>query len=253
MDRMPSEVLSGDRSFSAASTTKPNFRIWDDNRVLSIFGKAVDSIAILRTKVLRGAGVNDCGGLSLGSSVFAGVLEFLEECHVIAFGHDHQSIPSLYDSKEYAGFMRNLVCWDGGIDSFEQSDNFDTLSKHLYPNLQRVHNIATGAESLSPESQAFFADFTENKQSPYMQFLVWAMSRRFCRSANGRLGWVALQARVGDKICLFYGGDVLFTVRQESDEHIVYYRCVGECYLDGLMNGEAITMDHIQSDEFHIR
>jgi len=45
-------------------------------------------------------------------------------------------------------------------------------------------------------------------------------------------------AEVGDKICLFYGGNLPYVIRPRGDGT---YRYIGDCYLDGVMYGEAMV------------
>jgi hypothetical protein len=44
--------------------------------------------------------------------------------------------------------------------------------------------------------------------------------------------------QIGDKICVLFGGEVLFILRPAGET----YRLVGECYVHGLMSGEAMAM-----------
>jgi hypothetical protein len=76
-----------------------------------------------------------------------------------------------------------------------------------------------------------------------------AMKRKFCRTVDGHLGYVPLLAE-GDAICVLYGGQVLYVLRPDGDDH---YQLIGECYLHGFMHGEAIEMTEIESQNFHIR
>ncbi len=59
-------------------------------------------------------------------------------------------------------------------------------------------------------------------------------------SAEGFMGLVPAHTRPGDEICLFGGGTTLYAVRHlrsEDDEDV--YRFLGECFVYGLMDGEA--------------
>ncbi|KAK3319024.1 heterokaryon incompatibility protein-domain-containing protein [Apodospora peruviana] len=59
----------------------------------------------------------------------------------------------------------------------------------------------------------------------------WAVGRRFCRTENGRLGFVPADAKAGDKICLIRGHGSLYVLREHGDKHHV---AVGECSFDDL-------------------
>ncbi|KAI8938742.1 hypothetical protein NX059_004609 [Plenodomus lindquistii] len=60
--------------------------------------------------------------------------------------------------------------------------------------------------------------------------------RKFFITAAGRMGLCPLGTRVGDGVVVLYGGSVLYVLRAASDGE---WRFVGECYVDGVMFGEA--------------
>lgn len=45
--------------------------------------------------------------------------------------------------------------------------------------------------------------------------------------------------RVGDLVCVLYGGDVPFILHPDGQGH---YKLIGECYVSGIMQGEALNM-----------
>ncbi|KAJ9642859.1 hypothetical protein H2199_004380 [Coniosporium tulheliwenetii] len=74
------------------------------------------------------------------------------------------------------------------------------------------------------------------------QFLEYH-SRAFgklCVTHNGYIGNAPHSTLPGDKICFFYGSRVPFVLREEGAS----YRIIGDCYIHGLMNGEAFELDH---------
>lgn len=77
----------------------------------------------------------------------------------------------------------------------------------------------------------------------------WSAVRRFCFTSNGRLGQFAPGSEPGDRICVLSGGEVPFMIRSTSGDAQGMYQLVGECYLDGMMNGEAWKLsDHVVED-----
>lgn len=61
--------------------------------------------------------------------------------------------------------------------------------------------------------------------------------RRLVRCANGKLATVPLRAQRYDIVCVLFGCSVPVVLREvEAD----VYEFVGECYVDGIMNGEAL-------------
>jgi hypothetical protein len=61
--------------------------------------------------------------------------------------------------------------------------------------------------------------------------------RRFTITKKGYMGLTPPKAQVGDLICVFIGASTPFVVREMEDG---YFRLVGECYVHGLMDGEAM-------------
>jgi hypothetical protein len=63
--------------------------------------------------------------------------------------------------------------------------------------------------------------------------------RRFFVTKEGRLGQASLAARVGDGFFVALGAQVPFVVRR-TGTGAGGYEFVGECFLDGVMDGEAL-------------
>ena len=64
----------------------------------------------------------------------------------------------------------------------------------------------------------------------------YAQCRRLAYSTNGYMALVSHQAMEGDIIYALFGGSVLYVLRPKGDQFIL----VGECYVHGLMDGEAM-------------
>ncbi len=74
--------------------------------------------------------------------------------------------------------------------------------------------------------------------------------QRLCWTSTDHIGPVPWAVEVGDKICMFYGGEVLYVLR-ESDNGVQCF--VGECYIHGLMDGEGFAQfnsDAADDEEF---
>ena len=57
----------------------------------------------------------------------------------------------------------------------------------------------------------------------------------------GKMGLAPAAARVGDRICIFFGGQLLYVLREREE---IKWEFVGECYVHGLMDGECLDGDH---------
>ena len=60
--------------------------------------------------------------------------------------------------------------------------------------------------------------------------------RRLLRTDRGLIGIAPSAAKIGDRICVLYGGSVLYVLRAQKNPTYVF---IGECYVHGFMDGEA--------------
>lgn len=68
---------------------------------------------------------------------------------------------------------------------------------------------------------------------------VWTPHRRFCITTEGRLALVPDHAAPGDTIAVLFGSEVPYCLRLQEDGT---YTVIGECYLHGMMHGEALQL-----------
>ncbi|KAJ5611778.1 hypothetical protein N7528_008883 [Penicillium herquei] len=110
-----------------------------------------------------------------------------------------------------------------------------------------------------------------------MRELMWEIEgvtlvKRFCSTTKGRLGWVPRRARPGDLVCVFDGADMPYVIRprvKKRTEKLSFtywyhqlsgnqsvpldgqpdpeYVLVGQCYVHGLMGGEAMALRDSES------
>ncbi|KAF5580683.1 heterokaryon incompatibility (het-6OR allele) [Fusarium pseudocircinatum] len=82
--------------------------------------------------------------------------------------------------------------------------------------------------------------------------LIEQFNRRFFRTENGYMGLGPPDIQTGDAICLLLGGSVAYALRRSAHETWTY---VGECYVHGIMDGEATVKgieDKTDFAEYHI-
>ncbi|KAF1959328.1 HET-domain-containing protein [Byssothecium circinans] len=65
--------------------------------------------------------------------------------------------------------------------------------------------------------------------------------RRFCITRKGHFCLLPPTASEGDLICVLLGGEVPYILRRIDNQSPDFYTMVGECYVHGIMDGEAIT------------
>ena len=66
-------------------------------------------------------------------------------------------------------------------------------------------------------------------------------TRKLCQTRKGFVGLVPKGAVVGDRVYVFLGGQVLYTVRPDAVDEMKF-TFVGECYLHGNMDGEVMAL-----------
>jgi hypothetical protein len=75
---------------------------------------------------------------------------------------------------------------------------------------------------------------------------AWA-GRKFCITAKGLIGLIPGGSRAGDSILVLPGMQVPCVVRKVNRDSGLAgnakWKCVGECYLHGIMNGEALKIN----------
>ncbi|CEF76475.1 hypothetical protein FGSG_13424 [Fusarium graminearum PH-1] len=83
--------------------------------------------------------------------------------------------------------------------------------------------------------------------------------RRFFVSKNGYIGLAPPDTQVGDMICVFAGGKIPFIIRNlekgkepsnDTGEFELECSLVGDAYVHGLMDGEAVQMIDEKAKEF---
>ncbi|KAI0865764.1 hypothetical protein F4860DRAFT_264802 [Xylaria cubensis] len=67
-----------------------------------------------------------------------------------------------------------------------------------------------------------------------------------CFTQGRFVGLVPEATVAGDQICLFHGGNVPFVVRKKGPA----YTLVGECYIHGIMNGQALQRPGLENQRF---
>ena len=64
------------------------------------------------------------------------------------------------------------------------------------------------------------------------------------------MGRVPHGSAVGDIICILLGGNVPFVIRECSEGR---FRLIGECYIHGIMDGDAMEQQGIKSSHRDFR
>ena len=84
-----------------------------------------------------------------------------------------------------------------------------------------------------------------------MAFAEKFSSAVICVTKRGYVGLLPRKARPGDHRDIFHGGAVPFLLRK-SDQNGGYFRLLGECYLHGIMHGEALWFQDLQEEDISL-
>lgn len=72
---------------------------------------------------------------------------------------------------------------------------------------------------------------------------------QFCVTSNDRFAWVPKITQSNDKVCIILGANVPFVLRPRRDGQFVL---VGECWIQGLMEGEALSLPGFEWEEISL-
>jgi hypothetical protein len=108
--------------------------------------------------------------------------------------------------------------------------------------------VDIGSDSIAPNkdeyiSETFFGRFFDT---------IVRMSLRLMVTPSGRVGLVSEKVRKGDLIVVLFGCSVPVLLRQSGDAGEGTFTLVGECFLDGCMDGEGLAGGHSSEREFCI-
>lgn len=169
------------------------------------------------------------------------IMESIMRCLTLNRG-DHyfnHTIPTDEYSQQFRSLLQMALASDPGLPFLFQAWfksnqsfcicgwNFEALTSKWLENggviQQHLHTGARGS---------FHSRFDD---------VVVKMSRRLVVTHEGLIGMAPSRAKKGDIICILYGCSVPVVLRKYADGDSEKYTFIGECYVDGFMNGEALT------------
>jgi len=205
--------------FQAAEDTLPVLAVSRNESILSISGKAIDSVASLVAPLDR-SWVAQLD-LSAYGTQSAELLQWLEECM--------KCIPlELGLVQEYADFevdpfLRTFSCT--GVHGSPKRET-STRNSHNDPaDLRRaLVKVAAAKRSISDVGNAQDDVLTSLTALASMLYPAIA-DRQFFKTTGNRLGWVSRRVQQGDMVFVLYGGAVPFVLREMDDG---CWRMIGE-------------------------
>jgi hypothetical protein len=217
---------------SAASNVEAEVSIDDDGETLVVKGKIVDTAALISS---MGCGLGNAGSKATTAEeqrnnieeTYSNLCRWLLEMMTLALppngrltarSADEMGLTLLFGQKfllheerDMADYL--LLLTDAAI-SYEQKG----ITPEFYEMVDRLREYRPIEIALG----------------------MFNRGRRLCKTLGDRLAWVPDSAMPGDSICLFYGAPTAFMLRGTASGT---YTLIGEAYLQGFMNGEAVEID----------
>jgi hypothetical protein len=236
-------------SFKATKDMHVEGRISDDGKILYLCGKAVDTIKSIvpsvertptsgfppeyhdRLKATLGISDKKCRDMSRQMNFCIAVGELVA-------GEDIEILSP--DSERYEEFWRTVLC-DSPLQEVRASgDMVWVVAKYF------AFQAALFLEN-SAEADDQWKEGGEDIRLVECLLQYTMFNRCFGMTVGARMGQMPQNAKIGDLICVLYGGSVPYVLRPCGNGQYTY---VGDCFVYGLMDGEALDMEDIKTKEF---
>lgn len=184
--------------------------------------------------------------------LFAGLAQMHNE------GHPYPQILSRFAGSAYAlidrqssfydAFLKTWVCGETGaeVDDFDYQADSRAYWDRLF--WGRLGNPNRGAEEKSGDEEVRWRRYRDN-------VAVKCNQRKFFITSKGFFGIGPGALKEGDRVAVLLGSDVPFVIREADPDsldptmpvpHDTKFKLVGECYVHGLMQGQAVRGQEIE-------
>ncbi|KAI1819635.1 heterokaryon incompatibility protein-domain-containing protein [Xylaria intraflava] len=227
--------------FSAGGHDKPVLSLSDDQRVLGCRGRVIDTVKTTSRSIIE-ALLDEVPELRHPSTSmlrdpsekgsYKRQSRWLKTCYQIAFGQPFGSEPATIPNEELmSAFARTMLC---GMES-----SHSRLSAKLiaaFPHyMQWAIERAQDEQDESEKHPMLLPGYSANMDTIIR---VISSALKFSVTEHGRFGHLPPNTQPGDRICVLVGGEVPFVIRPTGRET---YALIGESYVDGIMDGEALA------------
>jgi Heterokaryon incompatibility protein (HET) len=138
------------------------------------------------------------------------------------------------DKNGIKAYAAALLC---GLDQEENRGNEDDLYKDFISYVTSTLGQQTPLPECCQEEAARLPSMGLHDEIWYRRRVnIWCYNRTVFTTNSGYIGSGHRCLQSGDIVCILYGGAVPFILRPEDD----HYLMIGEAYVHGLMDGEAV-------------
>jgi hypothetical protein len=229
--------------YNAAKGTEPILRFSDGRNTLHIHGYTVDSVSMIGSLQAEVSIPDPLPELSQqvseaqDSTALIQTSIWIKECWKIATTKYGEDLPP----ERYEDFWRAMICNRTSTGQMAPHGYGTSFRRYLEFFLHKVFGNQAGERDKDLVDAMLLID---------RSLSGWQRHRRFCSTDSGRLGWVPGATAIGDVVCILNGGRVPFVLRPANSG---IYTWVGECYIHGIMEGEAMLISDPALQEFTIQ
>lgn len=228
-----------DRHPNASRGAEVSARFLEDDTVLAVEGVFVDRVEEL-TSIAKPNSEED---------VHIGALETMESKYDVEKQMWDEAASIAFRNTESRGRAEKTRVWEdftrAWILDFDNSLDADALQTyHMWK--ERVHHQGSrwirqkADDDFDPDIKTMIeAQLLRENQNVRELDLADTLTAGyyFCRTTEGRLGWAAPHSRPGDMIYVVLGSKSPHLLRPQKDGT---FKLIGQCYVQGIMNGEYL-------------
>jgi hypothetical protein len=220
-------IFTFNRTFLASAGIIPRISLSKDQETLCIQGKVVDKLILVSSHL--GATLSSCKTLSFHELEFIRY-SWLLECLAISTGEPVDFVVEDV-TKPFPKGYATAVLAGTSIHAWEELhlDEIAAFENALRRFLSQWTNISQSASNNHILSSTELAMIHAS--------MAYAEDRRFCKTSQARLGLVPVLALPNDIVCVLYGANTPFILRQDDDSH---YKIIGEAYIEETMDGRSL-------------
>ncbi|KAI9739961.1 MAG: hypothetical protein M1818_005017 [Claussenomyces sp. TS43310] len=243
-------ALYGKDHFRASGDTKTSAKISDDLQTLTVTGFIVDAIAIVAPPGLKFARRVRSSGSLIWQTPEEEQARFFEIATELRGAR--AAAASAFQYTEGVSRERELArtfCCDmlttgeaADIDGANETLKWMMQAFDLFP-----PPPGTDIEAMVREIQLLRPPGIMIEQFMHSA-TMFGVGRSVCATTGGDIGRVPFGTQAGDLVCVLQGGIVPCLLRLEND----CYKLVGECYMNGIMHGQALERQDLVEQEFDI-
>lgn len=224
--------------FQSGGYTTPRITISANNRRLHLTGRLIDTVkktvpGIWERPFPSAEDVLPKTGFL--AQVMKYKLLWFQECKELAANGDWANLPPAEKRKFYKAMISGMTglrdpAPQGTVDALEVY--FDHVADYFNPG----YNIS---------DENWNTILTHGSIMEH-SILAMAIGLRFCTTEGGRFGQTSNETLPGDRICVVLGAEIPYVLRPDEGGT---FKLVGQCYVDGVMDGEALANDKFEDTE----